>query len=311
MIYKISIVLFFLLQATSSGAVQAFPDETASSRLGLIRKPANVAEAMVEEQKVQRKPSSYFDPDITAAPFSTQIRFETQGLGNTIYKDLTGSYGPAAQTVFWVGAGLTTALTVTRDQVSDRWSEDMSRETPLNESSKYGDYAGQTIPNVLYALGMYGHGYLTGSQRSRTNAKLMFKATTYAGLTTLALKNISQQPRPEDSDNRHSFPSGHTTVAFAFASVVACRHSAVWGVLAYGLATFVAASRVNDKAHYVHDTVAGATLGTTYGLGMCYMEKNRSALFLSDEINSKPKREITWGVTPQDEGVTGQLQISF
>ena len=95
----------------------------------------------------------------------------------------------------------------------------------------------------------------------------MAQATFYAGLTTMILKRTFNQRRP-NSENKHSFPSGHTTTAFAFASVVAVEHEWYYGVGAYSLASIVALSRIHDNAHYIHDVVMGATIGSAFGIAM-------------------------------------------
>ncbi len=63
-----------------------------------------------------------------------------------------------------------------------------------------------------------------------------------------------------------SFPSGHTTEAFAVASVIATR-SKGWPipVIAYAAAALVAMDRINTRDHFASDVVAGAFLGTTVG----------------------------------------------
>jgi hypothetical protein len=38
--------------------------------------------------------------------------------------------------------------------------------------------------------------------------------------------------------------------------------------MAYSLAGFVAYSRMNDNQHWLHDVLAGATIGTSYGVGI-------------------------------------------
>ena len=50
----------------------------------------------------------------------------------------------------------------------------------------------------------------------------------------------------------------------------ALRHS-ILTLLA--LAGTVALSRMNDNKHYLHDVVAGATIGTAYGLGIYFRRK--------------------------------------
>jgi membrane-associated phospholipid phosphatase len=70
-----------------------------------------------------------------------------------------------------------------------------------------------------------------------------------------------------------SFPSGHTTTAFAFASTVT-RESQFWwphaawyvGTVFYGGATLVGLSRIYNNQHWASDVMAGAAIGTLVGL---------------------------------------------
>ena len=84
-------------------------------------------------------------------------------------------------------------------------------------------------------------------------------------------------PLPHDA----SFPSGHATNAFALASVVAA-HSDGWLIptLAYSVASGVAASRMNDNAHWASDVVAGALIGASTGRFIAHRHRkaNRQAV---------------------------------
>ena len=80
---------------------------------------------------------------------------------------------------------------------------------------------------------------------------------------TYGLKHLVGERRPDGSDRR-SFPSGHATFAFAGATVLAHEygHNSPWiAVGGYAVATLVAADRVRRDRHYVHDVLAGATVG--------------------------------------------------
>jgi hypothetical protein len=63
-----------------------------------------------------------------------------------------------------------------------------------------------------------------------------------------------------------SFPSGHTTEAFALATVISEHYDSVWVKLAsYGMASAVGYARLNNNAHWASDVLAGAALGTFVG----------------------------------------------
>lgn len=179
-----------------------------------------------------------------------------------------------AKPYLYYGVGITAGLLILEDQIIDPIQEDTVEDKPLGSFSKAGDLAGQLIPNLLYMGYNYTNSWINKNSEAQSNANLMFKATLYASATTTILKYIVREPRPNSVD-RHSFPSGHTTTAFAFASVVGMRHSFYWGLAAYTLAGFVAYSRINDNYHYIHDVMAGATIGISYGIGLHYLDKKK------------------------------------
>jgi membrane-associated phospholipid phosphatase len=84
-----------------------------------------------------------------------------------------------------------------------------------------------------------------------------------SGLLALALtqglKVTINEKRPNGGN--YSFPSGHASDAFWSAEFVRTRYGWEVGIPAYALASFVGYSRVEAKAHYVHDVLAGAVIG--------------------------------------------------
>ena len=65
-----------------------------------------------------------------------------------------------------------------------------------------------------------------------------------------------------------SFPSGHTSQAFFMATLMASHfHASAWVVfLLYAIALFVGITRMYVGAHYPRDVLAGAILGSAWGL---------------------------------------------
>ncbi len=85
-----------------------------------------------------------------------------------------------------------------------------------------------------------------------------------AGLTCVALTQGLKYSIHEQRPNGHgdkSFPSGHTSAAFFGASFIQRRYGWEYGIPAYLAASFVGYSRVECKAHYIHDVLAGAAIG--------------------------------------------------
>ena len=202
-----------------------------------------------------------------------------------------------------IGAGITTLLLILEDQIVDPAQREAVEHKPLGSFSKIGDIGGRGVPNALYVVGMLGYGLIEGDNEAKQDASGMFQATLYSIMVTAGLKYTVREPRP-DSHDRDSFPSGHTTAAFSFASYVGCRHSLGWGVAAYSLATFVGFSRVNDNRHYLHDVAAGATIGTAYGIGVCLTENSKANV-------EKANHTLRWFAAPTDGGAMAGLTIKY
>jgi membrane-associated phospholipid phosphatase len=88
-------------------------------------------------------------------------------------------------------------------------------------------------------------------------AATSFVTTT---VTVEALKITIPEWRPDDSDRR-SFPSGHAARAFMGAEMVREEYGLKWGIGAYAFATGIAALRVAEDRHYLHDVVVGSAIG--------------------------------------------------
>lgn len=78
-------------------------------------------------------------------------------------------------------------------------------------------------------------------------------------LATYTLKYGIDAERPNGGGQ--SFPSGHTSVAFAGAEFVRKQYGWWWGAPAYLAAGYVGWSRVETRNHWTRDVLAGAAIG--------------------------------------------------
>jgi PAP2 superfamily len=78
-------------------------------------------------------------------------------------------------------------------------------------------------------------------------------------MMTYSLKYSVDEQRP--NGHGESFPSGHTSAAFAGAEFIRKQYGWWWGLPAYLSAGVVGWSRVEAGKHWTHDVMAGAAIG--------------------------------------------------
>lgn len=126
-------------------------------------------------------------------------------------------------------------------------------EKSWDHASSYGRDA-----LVLLALGLpAANGDWTGDLQAGGSIGAAF-------LVTAGLKEAIPEWRPDRSD-RKSFPSGHTSSAFAASATLQNRYGWQIGLPAQAVAAFVGVSRVEARKHKWHDVIAGAAIGETSG----------------------------------------------
>lgn len=95
------------------------------------------------------------------------------------------------------------------------------------------------------------------------------------GMTT-GLKEIFPERRPDGGSK--SFPSKHSSDAFAAAATLENRYGWKAGLPAFVVATLVGVGRVEARRHHWYDVVAGAAIGTGSGLLLTSRRNDRVRL---------------------------------
>jgi len=144
----------------------------------------------------------------------------------------------------------------------------------------FGGQRAIDISVLLVAAGALDHdANLRDAGRDSLESELLA-----AGIITPLLKRGFGRARPAQGEgarsfhpfNAHfaSFPSGHATNAFAAATAIAAHYDG-WVVpaIAYSIATGVAVSRINDRAHFASDLVAGALIGRAVAKGIVWRHR--------------------------------------
>jgi hypothetical protein len=127
-----------------------------------------------------------------------------------------------------------------------------------------GKYFGDTPEQIALALGTYAFGRWRDQPKVAHLGMDLLQAQILTEMMVEPLKFSVGRLRPDGSDHQ-SFPSGHTAITFAAATVLE-RHLG-WrkAVLAYAIASYVAVSRLHDDRHYLSDVVFGAAVGSIAG----------------------------------------------
>ena len=114
------------------------------------------------------------------------------------------------------------------------------------------------------SLATYGVGRLSGNTRMAEVGSHLIRAQIIAQGVTHAVKYSVRRMRP-DGSTRNSFPSGHTSVSFASATVLQREFGWKVGIPAYAVASYVGLARIEGKRHYLSDVVFGAAIGIVAG----------------------------------------------
>ncbi|HZK79197.1 MAG TPA: phosphatase PAP2 family protein [Gemmatimonadaceae bacterium] len=167
-------------------------------------------------------------------------------------------------------------------------------QDPARQSNRYmhkgatffrliGDPGSLAVGGLTYVVGR-----VRGSRRAEDIGLHSVESVLLGGAITGVTKMVAGRARPyKDTANSRnfsllrgfqgtdyqSFPSGHTTAAFAFASIISAETSHWWpqsrwviGPIFYGGAALTGVSRIYNQFHWTSDVVAGAAIGTLTGI---------------------------------------------
>jgi membrane-associated phospholipid phosphatase len=172
--------------------------------------------------------------------------------------------------LYFLGA---TAGVITLAMLNDEWLTDRAVENQDNHVRENVADVFNTLPvvavgsaAVLYAYGRWGDPVL-----ARRAGRAGISTLTAAGVTAgIKLAFGRARPRDEPDDpfqfnpfsGNGSFPSGHTTIAFAAAVALDRETTSGWVPwVVYPAAAMVGWARVQDLDHWASDVVAGAAVG--------------------------------------------------
>lgn len=181
-----------------------------------------------------------------------------------------------------------------------------------------GEKFGRPVYPTILAVLLYSGGYIIHNSKMKETAQILTETMLATGFYTTVLKSIFGRARPftgdtfndidflgfEFGENENSLPSGHTSIAFATATVLSERIDNIFASVAlYSLASLTAFQRIYSDVHWFSDTVLGAALGTFIGLKVISLHKNNKRESKSFDLNFFPQ------INPSGYGVGFAVQF--
>ncbi|GGK57460.1 hypothetical protein GCM10011405_01960 [Rufibacter glacialis] len=180
------------------------------------------------------------------------------------------------------GVLLATGLFITAYNRYDRpvhFLSQQNRSPFTDNSAKVLQPLGTAVPIHATFATLFAVGAFAKRPKMKEAAVVGLSSFYLNALLTDKLKKSFQRHRPSNTNDSHlfegangdgkntSFPSSHTSNAFAAATAIASvYHDHRWiPQAAYGVATLVGLSRINDNKHWASDVLAGAAVGYLTG----------------------------------------------
>lgn len=178
----------------------------------------------------------------------------------TLFRDLAGDFAhvPSRDSLIVGAIGGGAALAV--HPFDDTFNQHLQGSSLFNA----GDRLGNTGTLIGATFAVYSVGLVTGHRQVTHVAMDLLRAEVVSEGMVQVLKMTTSRERP-DGSNSLSFPSGHTAVTMAAATVLQRHYGLKWALPVYGLATYVAMSRLHDNVHYLSDVIFGAAVGEIAG----------------------------------------------
>jgi membrane-associated phospholipid phosphatase len=181
----------------------------------------------------------------------------------SLFKDLGRDFRnlPSRESALILGvAGAASAGVETQDR---RITRAAAGSQPLDTMFEVGGVLGGGAVQVGAAFATFAIGHAVHSPRVATIGSELVRAQIVNAAMTQGLKFSVGRTRPDGT--RYSFPSGHTSATFATAAVLQRNLGWKVGIPAYGVAAYVAGSRLQENRHYLSDVLFGAAVGLVAG----------------------------------------------
>lgn len=196
-----------------------------------------------------------------------QFRFsdDLRRFGPTVWEDAKGLANP--ENALILGFSLAAAIGIRQDL--DDQVRESTEANPLRwgEASRALGALGEAQYQVPILFAVWGHSVHTHDPYAHSFSEALISAYTISGLSTLAIKGVTNTDRPDSDWNngQWGFPSFHAASTFTMAAVLEEYYGWELGIPAYTLAGLISWSRIDERDHDLSDVVFGAAMGWLIG----------------------------------------------
>jgi len=178
---------------------------------------------------------------------------------DTVKKQQSNNIRPFIIPAVFIGYG----IIAKSDNVLNRLDKNIQRE--IHTTNPNPNELPEDILRYVPALAVYGLNLsgLKGKNNLVDASGIYLISNVIMGVSVKLTKNLTSHERPDLSDT-HSFPSGHSSSAFASAEFLRQEYrdvSAWYGYAGYTVATVTGVMRLRNNKHWFGDVVAGAGFG--------------------------------------------------
>lgn len=319
------LLLYFLL--ISIPAFSQVPKQQTDS---INKQPADTIIKKLDSLKNRTDSAGYQNNVIDKEAYNETTKLRPRDyfilLGSSIKQEFTKPFHMKKRD--WINLAKFASIAVSVGILDERIQKNALK---LRKSSNFIKNTGRYISlsggsNEVFTLAAFElYGIIAHSQKVKTTTLLATQAVISSILVESVVKTITGRTRPsfygeyaeaepkftgpfgntsKDANGKHSnssFPSGHTTIAFAAATVFAVeyRNKPAIPIVAYTIASLVGLSRITENKHWASDVLVGAALGYVTGKQVAY---NYHRLARIKNQQKAKKTSLTFGLHSTDWG---------
>ena len=254
-----------VVSAAASVDLRAQVDDehtAAATSISLVRSINNALEAAASDAEATGQQP--------AGPVPTPRHTGIHAMVKQLWVDVKNL--PSMENLYWAAAGGGLALAV--HPLDDNVHDALVGSDTADKIFKPGAILGNTATLLAVSTVVYVVGRAKDEPRVSHVGMDLLRSIAISEALVEALKYTTRRERP-DGSGKTSFPSGHASDTFAFATALERHLGWKYAAPAYVISSYVAASRLPANRHWLSDVVFGSAVGIIAGRTVTGHEENK------------------------------------